>query len=290
MTEPVQKTKRPRRTNQQLRAIEDQLYAILETEHPMTVRQVFYRAVCAKVVEKTETDYESTVGKALLRMRRSGRLPYAWITDATRWMRKPRSYNNMEEALAQTAKLYRRNLWVDQEINIEVWAEKDTIAGVLASVTEAWDVPLNVFRGFPSETYVYNVAQSIASSPFTTYVYYFGDHDPSGVAVDANAERKIRKFIPKVNFQFERVAVLPEQIEKWNLPTRPTKKTDSRAKHFVGESVEVDAIPPSQLRQLASDCIRRHVNDRLFLILRDVEKNERRILANLAKDAGLAGA
>jgi hypothetical protein len=45
-----------------------------------------------------------------------------------------------------------------------------------------------------------------------------------------------------------------------NLPTRPTKATDSRAKLFSGESVEVDAIPPKVLRALVSDCITRHID------------------------------
>jgi hypothetical protein len=53
--------------------------------------------------------------------------------------------------------------------------------------------------------------------------------------------------------EFVRVAVNPEQIEEFDLPTRPTKKTDSRAKTFEGESVEVDAIPPARLRQMVEE-------------------------------------
>jgi len=37
--------------------------------------------------------------------------------------------------------------------------------------------------------------------------------------------------------------VTPEQITEWNLPSRPTKATDTRAKGFKGDSVELDAIP-----------------------------------------------
>jgi len=51
---------------------------------------------------------------------------------------------------------------------------------------------------------------------------------------------------------FERIAVTPQQIEKWKLPTRPTKTSDSRARNFVDEdgeqrpSVELDAIEAGQ--------------------------------------------
>jgi hypothetical protein len=41
---------------------------------------------------------------------------------------------------------------------------------------------------------------------------------------------------------FERVAVTEAQITEYQLPTRPTKPRDSRAKGFRGRSVEVDAM------------------------------------------------
>ena len=49
--------------------------------------------------------------------------------------------------------------------------------------------------------------------------------------------------------------MLPPQIERWSLPTRPTKRSDSRAKGWEGESVELDAIDPPQLRALVVDSI-----------------------------------
>lgn len=47
------------------------------------------------------------------------------------------------------------------------------------------------------------------------------------------------------------VAVTQDQIDAYDLPTRPTKETDSRSRNFHGESVEVDALPPSVLRETA---------------------------------------
>jgi hypothetical protein len=62
--------------------------AIVESQRPMTVRQVYYRATVAGVVEKTELGY-TKVQTALADMRRARRLPYDWLADSTRWMRKP---------------------------------------------------------------------------------------------------------------------------------------------------------------------------------------------------------
>jgi hypothetical protein len=49
----------------------------------------------------------------------------------------------------------------------------------------------------------------------------------------------------------------PEQIVAWGLPTRPTKKTDSRSKSFEGESVELDGIELAVLRQIVRECMER---------------------------------
>jgi hypothetical protein len=48
---------------------------------------------------------------------------------------------------------------------------------------------------------------------------------------------------------FERIAVTPGQIAEWHLPSRPTKKSDTRAAAFGDDdSVELDAVDPRMLR------------------------------------------
>ena len=58
---------------------------------------------------------------------------------------------------------------------------------------------------------------------------------------------------------FKRLAVPPWQIGAWELPTRPTKTKDPRARGFEGESVEVDAIPAQLLRAIVRDAIEQHI-------------------------------
>ncbi len=62
---------------------------IIEAQQPMTVRQVFYRATVLGLVEKTEGGYARVQNDLVLM--RSGELPYGWLTDSTRYQRKPRS-------------------------------------------------------------------------------------------------------------------------------------------------------------------------------------------------------
>ena len=250
---------------------------------PMTVRQVFYRAVSAGLVGKTEVEYKRTVVRLLGQMRRSGRVPFAWIADNTRWMRKPRTWSSLDQALENTARTYRRALWDGQDAYVEVWLEKDALSGVLYEVTERWDCPLMVTRGYPSLTFLHSAAEAIAAAAKPTFIYYFGDHDPSGVHIPQKVEQELRAFAPMVDIFFERVAVTPGQIGAWDLPTRPTKVSDARAKNFVGESVEVDAILPAVLRQLVADCIERHVDWNQYAITQVAEEEERNVLMALAE-------
>lgn len=292
-----------RRTRAEMDAIRDGLIEILIMGRPMSVRQVFYAATTRGLIAKTEAEYKGTVVRLLGDMRRDGSLPYSWLADATRWMRKPKTFGSAEEALRRTAEVYRRALWDDADVVVEVWLEKEALAGVLVDVTDEWDVPLMVTRGYPSMSYLHAAADVIMGRlnrrEQRTVVYYFGDRDPSGVDIDRAVRQGIgealwsllrpedREATPEEEFaywaDFERIAVTEDQVWDWDLPTRPTKATDSRAKNFEGESVELDAIPVDQLRELAGEVIERHVDHASLEVLRTVEAEERKGLMRIAE-------
>ena len=255
----------------------------------MTVRQVFYRLVSQGMIAKTEGEYKSTVVRLLTAMRRSGELPFQWIADNTRWMRKPTSYSSLGQALQRTAQLYRRSLWDRLPVYVEVWCEKDALAGVLSEETESWDVPLMVTRGFSSLTYLYGAAEVVKAMNKPVYLYFFGDYDPSGLDITRSVEKGLREFAVGAEIYFERVAVTPAQITAWDLPTRPTKATDSRSRNFQGQSVELDAIPPNLLRSLARECINQHVQEDVLQGLALVEAEERRVLEYIGRELGSLG-
>jgi hypothetical protein len=279
---------RRRRTKAEMEGIRGAIVQTLAAEQPMTVRQVFYTLTTQGVIAKTEAEYKGTVCRLLAEMRRSGEIPYTWLADATRWMRRPSTFSSTEDALRRTAETYRRALWDDAPVAVEIWLEKEALAGVLVEVTDEWDVPLMVTRGYPSMSFLYSAAMEMrarAENGQHTRIYYFGDQDPSGVDIDravvdgiALAGRFGVFHMPK----FERVAVTENQIADWDLPTRPTKKSDTRSKNFEGESVELDAIPPAKLRELAEQVIERHVDHHQLEVLRTYEQEERRGLEQIA--------
>ena len=281
--------KRPRRSQAEMAAIRQAIFDVVFEERPMTVRQTFYRLVSAGVIDKTEAEYNGTIGRLLTVMRRSGEIPWGWITDFTRAMRKPRTFNDLEHAVQHTAAHYRRALWHGLDTRVEIWLEKDALAGVMLEETSTYDVPLMVTRGYPSLTFLHNAGQEIEAARKRTWIYYFGDHDPSGVDIPRKVEAGLREFAPTAEIHFERVAVLPGQIDYFNLPTRPTKRTDTRAKDFDGESVEVDAIAPNILRFMCRRCIKRHLTDDILKTHEVAEESERALLNRWAEIVNVEG-
>ena len=250
----------------------------------MTVRQVFYQGTVHRVVDKTEAGY-SQVQRALVDLQRCGRIPYGWIADNTRWTIKPETFRNAGHALRQIAKFYRKRLWEDLPHYAEVWIEKDALSSVVSPVTAEFDVPLMVTRGYASLAYLHNAAEHIKAIGKPTFIYHLGDFDPSGQDAAQKIEREIRHFAPEVPLTFKRLAVLPQQITEWNLPTRPTKMSDTRAKGFGEISVELDAIYPNRLRQMVQEALEVHLPEDQFEVLRAAEDSEREFLHAMARYA-----
>ena len=130
---------------------------------------------------------------------------------------------------------------------------------------------------------LYGVAQEIKECGKPTTIYYFGDHDPSGQNIFQTIQRELRKLAPTIDIYFEKLAVAPEQIEKWNLPTWPTKRTDSRSKNFDGNSVEVEAIEPETLRKLCRDAIESHLPEGHLKKVEMIEASEKRDILSPVK-------
>ena len=277
--------KRHRSTRQQVEDRRARLYEIVKDMKPMTVRQVFYQATVIGIVEKDDAGY-AKVQTDLANMRRAGDLPYSWLADSTRWQRKPNTFDSIQQALDETARFYRKALWTDVPAYVEIWLEKDALAGVIYPITSLYDVPLMVARGYASLSFLHSAAEAISDLNVPACIYHLGDFDPSGVNAGEKIEETLREMAPDAEMIFERLAVTEHRIDTWNLPTRPTKKSDTRAKSFGDVSVELDAIKPDLLRAVVKDAIEQHLPADELDVLKAAEKSERQILTIFADEFG----
>jgi hypothetical protein len=268
-----------------IQARRDDIFAITEEIQPCSVRQAFYQCVARGVLEKTEQGY-AKVQRELVAMRREGRIPYGWITDGTRWRFKPTTFDSIEEALQDTARVYRKALWRDIDAYVEVWLEKDALSGVVNQITNIY-VGLHVARGFSSLSFLAESAEDIVEIDKPTFIYHLGDHDPSGRNAGDKIEQTLREMAPNADITFERLAVTVEQIAAYDLPLRPTKKDDPRFKKFEAQfgagSVELDALHPDVLRRIVREAIERHMDSAAFRVLKVAEESERRQLTMFVK-------
>lgn len=113
------------RTKADMVALRAAILEIIRADHPQTVRQVFYQLVVRGAVQKTETEYSQTVSRLLTEMRLAGELEWSWIVDNSRRTTVTRTFDNVGEALEDSAKYYRRSALRESDVYIEIWSEKE---------------------------------------------------------------------------------------------------------------------------------------------------------------------
>jgi hypothetical protein len=281
-----------------------EFYIRYADEHgPVTVRQLYYRAGVEGVagIDKTDSGY-TKVQRQVLALRRAGRMPYRDIADASRWMQKPTTWNSVEDALRETAATYRKTLWRDQGVNLEVWLEKNALAGVIYPVTEEYDVALMPTLGFTSETFAFEaIAGADPDHPLIVYALY--DFDRAGQDACRSLQEKLERFAGErgVEVSFCCLAIEDQDIELssfdpdtgmvdvylqgvgWReLPTREPKRQSKADQNWPHPfAIELDAIEPDDLRRLVRWAVEHHMPAEQLEILKVAEESERELIQGL---------
>jgi hypothetical protein len=283
--------KKFRRTKAQIEQLDRQIVEVLKADHPQTVRHVFYRMTDPRLPEPVpKTDkgknngYEA-VQRRMVRLRRDGRVPYNWVTDMSRRGYFVNTYGSAAHFLKSVKSQYRADLWHRADYYVEVWVESRSIASVVLDVCQELAVDLYPAGGDSSISFAHEAAQIIRqeSKGRQVVVLYVGDYDPAGVHIDASLERELRLHLDDCyRLDFRRVAITEEQIEEYDLPTKPRKETDTRAPHIL-ETVEAEAMPAHVLRELLRQEIEDLLPERALEVAKVAEAGERELLQQLAE-------
>ena len=225
-----------------------------------TVRQLFYQAAVAGLVDKDEKGYDR-VQRVLARARERGDYPWEGIYDGLRQMHRPAAWSGLDAFVDVVRGAYRLDRWRLQPHRLEVWVEKDAVRGTVESVTEAYQVPLLCGRGYLSVTAKREASQRIAERPTT--VIYIGDHDPRGVDMLVETEAWIRATVrPGASLVIERIAITDEDHSDPRLPHLPVNHRDARAAEYVRRFgptvVEVEALSAVELQERVRCAIERN--------------------------------
>lgn len=278
--------KRERRSTARIEQLDQQILAVLQEDHPQSVRHVFYRMTNPRLpepVEKTERGYRH-VQDRIVKLRRAGRLPYGWITDATRRGYHTPTYRNEADFLRSMKESYRADLWRLSGFYCEVWTESRSIAGVIEDDCRELAVSLYPAGGFSSITLAHQSAEVINhyAKGRPVKIFYIGDYDPAGVLIDVALEKELRAHLSQnISLHFERIGITADQIEAFDLPAKPRKETDRRALH-IRETVEAEAMPASILRDMLRNSIEGLLPERALAIAKVEEQSAKDHFDNLA--------
>lgn len=262
-------------------------YEVLAAHHPMTVRQVYYQLVSGQVIENIRSQYQA-VSNALVDARKEGAIPWDWIEDRLRRPRHVSMWDDLADFTLTVLHSYRRNVWTEQPLYLEVWLEKDALSGIFQDILQPYGVTLNVGRGYDGWDSINNAAGRYLQAHKDTAVLYFGDFDPSGEDMVRSLEERLSFF--DCTPEIIKCALTAEDVARYHLPPDFTKPTDSRRAAFVrkygGIAVELDALPVDVLRaRLTAE-----VEDRMDLDtlgrVRQIEAAEQSRLLGLLQCAG----
>jgi len=258
-----------------------------EITPPMTVRQVYYQLTTRKAVDKTDAGY-NTVQRELTKMRRAGTIPYAWIADNSRTFYHVEAHRSLTDAARDMARWYRRDLWAEQHVHVEVWLEKRALVGQLYPICNEFGVKLYPCGGYTSISFAFEAAMELRKIQEPIYIYHLSDFDADGVYSSVTLEKELR--LHGADFHFERLALTREGIGHFDLEhaLRPQKTTSKRYNFWLEQygkhqgACELDAIHPERLRHLVRTVIQEHIDPDAWRRLQKVEQVERQSIERWA--------
>jgi hypothetical protein len=226
----------------------------------LTLRQLFYQFVARGLIENTLSRY-AALGWTVSNGRDAGLIDWEAIEDRSREFQQPATWKNPAEILAAAASGYREDLWASQPRHIELWVEKDALAGVFARVCADYRIPFLAHRGNASTTAMYEAGKRLEEKielGREPLVLHFTDHDPTGIDMRRDVEARLERYAGEP-IETRVLALTRAQVDLYHPPPNPAKEADPRYADYTVEHGplcwELDALAPDVLDQLAREAI-----------------------------------
>lgn len=266
--------------------------------YDLTLRQLYYQFVSRDLLPNNQKSYDK-LGIIVNRARLAGLMDWDYIVDRTRNLESISHWDKPADVVAAAARSFRLDKWTDQPTRVEVWVEKEALAGVIERAAARTDCAWFSCRGYVSQSEMWGAGQRIGSyiqNGQNVVILHLGDHDPSGIDMTRDIEDRLKKFIAvdlndgdyeifnddyrtpddwledygynnldeRSPLEIHRIALNFSQIQQYAPPPNPAKVTDSRADKYIQrfgtESWELDALEPAVLDQLIEDSIAQYLD------------------------------
>lgn len=241
--------------------------------YDLTLRQLYYQFVARGLIDNSDRSYKR-LGSIVNKARMAGLLDWSFIVDRTRNVRSLGHYENPAQIIDVATRAFRLDRWETQPVRIEVWVEKEALAGVVERVAQRHDVAWFSCRGYVSQSELWGAAQRLrryVEDGQRVVVLHLGDHDPSGIDMTRDIRERLALFTETdwvrrtrdewVNrtptysavrasmkqragldpagwveaIEVDRIALNWDQVEEYDPPPNPAKMTDSRVDGYIDQ-------------------------------------------------------
>ena len=256
---------------------------------PLTVRQLFYRLVSKLIIENTQKEYKYLISVLSDARVKTQEIPFSAFMDRTRsfsgsgnraywdvegfFNSKKGTYEDAEDDFKTSDEDFWLPRWHLQPIYVEVWCEKDALANIFEKACDRKSVVFGASKGQASLSWLYDAYNRLLARLSEEHVervviLVYSDFDPTGLDIFRNFKQHMLTTFGLSNVEFIRKAITKSQITQYNIPSMPTKKSNSLSDKWIAEHgdvscVELDAIDPPDLTQIILDDIDEFIDDDL---------------------------
>jgi hypothetical protein len=252
----------------------------------LTLRQLYYQFVSRDLIPNNMKSYKR-LGNIINDARLAGLIDWEAIEDRTRNLHELPAWESPQSIIDACASQFRIDKWKNQECRVEVWIEKEALAGVFERVCDELRVPFFSCRGYTSQSEMWVAGmrlKRIIRGKQKPIILHFGDHDPSGIDMTRDIIDRLQMFMGGV--KLERLALNMDQVEEYSPPPNPAKTTDSRYQSYIEvygeESWELDALEPDVLAGLVREFVESVRDQALWDTAVEEEGEHRRLLGEVS--------
>jgi hypothetical protein len=262
----------------------------------MTVRGMFYRLVSVELINNTYEVYKK-LDAALTRYRKNDVLPINCFVDNTRkiidiqdeYLSPQRYVDLYVEGLKHIHQNYLDRIprWYNQFHYVEIWLEKDTMTSTFESILQDRQVRIVSNHGWSSLTFAEENIRRLKKihekygNEKKIHVLYFGDYDPSGMAMSLRINNQLDEALGKNTVGFKRVGILKEHIKTFKLqnlkntkpevieklkkdPNRQTFMDDNNGELFQIELEALQGKGATKLKTLVLPAVDQYFDDEMY--------------------------
>ncbi len=181
----------------QIKSIVNDYYNVKEIK--LTNRQIYYQLVSSDILPNSkETD--ARMNAFLTDLRYAGEVDWDAIEDRSRVTSMPPEWDSVADLIESAIYQFRLPRWSDQDYHVELFSEKQALESIIQPIAEKYHIRVGYNKGYGSSAYAYEIYTRLKSKikeGKKTVILYVGDHDPSGLNMVADINKRMIEFLTK---------------------------------------------------------------------------------------------